>query len=115
MAGFHKQTAGYCHCCRSETVFESKEAWLRDFYKCRKCDSIPRQRHIQHILDRHLSGWEKLAVHESSPSNNFIAQYCDSYSSSEFFGDITPGEMKNGGRCGNLGKLTFADSLFDYF
>lgn len=115
MADFYKRTSGYCHCCRSESVFESKETWLRDYYKCTKCLSIPRQRHIQHILDRHFSGWEKLAIHESSPSNNFIAQYCDSYSSSEFFGDITPGETKDGVRCENLEDLTFEDSSFDVF
>jgi SAM-dependent methyltransferase len=115
MTDFHKRTAGYCHCCRSETVFESKDAWLRDFYTCNKCLSIPRQRAIQHVLDRHFPGWEKQAIHESSPSNKFIAQYCDSYSSSEFFGDMKPGEMKDGVRCENLEKLTFADSSFDIF
>ncbi|MBL6613073.1 MAG: class I SAM-dependent methyltransferase [Reyranella sp.] len=115
MIGFHRQASGYCHCCRSQTVFESTEAWLRDFYKCRKCHSIPRQRHLQHILDRHFAGWEKLAIHESSPSNTFISQYCSSYSSSEFLPDVAPGTTKDGVRCESLEHLTFADRSFDVF
>jgi hypothetical protein len=112
---FYLVNSGYCHCCRSETSFESRQSWLRDHYFCLKCHSIPRQRHIQYVLDRYFSGWEKLNIHESSPSNILISQYCTSYSSSYFFSDTICGEEKNGVRCENLEQLTFPDNTFDIF
>ena len=53
------RTAGYCHCCREETYFEIQGNWLRDNYLCSNCFSIPRQRHLQYILDQYFSGWEE--------------------------------------------------------
>lgn len=109
------KNSGYCHCCRSNTVFQSDEAWLRDHYRCRKCHSIPRQRHVQYVLDRYFAGWEKLHIHESSPSNDLIRRYCASYSQSQFFSDTEWGMKKNGVRCENLEQLTFASNTFDIF
>jgi SAM-dependent methyltransferase len=106
---------GYCHCCRSETTFESNESWLRDHYRCLRCRSIPRQRHLQYVLDHHFSGWEKLEIHESSPSNNLISRYCDSYSHSQFLSDAEYGETIDGVRCENLEQLTFPSNAFDIF
>jgi SAM-dependent methyltransferase len=109
------ENEGYCHCCRSDTKFVSKHTWLRDNYRCVKCYSIPRQRHIQYILDKSFSGWEASKIHESSPSNNFISRYCKSYSVSQFFSDLKYGDEKNGVRCESLECLTFADETFDFF
>jgi SAM-dependent methyltransferase len=89
--------------------------WLRDNYVCLNCFSIPRQRHIQHILDSFFSGWESRAMHESSPSNNLLAQYCPSYTGSQYLPDTPIGTEKNGVRCENLEQLTFADGSFDCF
>jgi hypothetical protein len=47
---------GYCHCCRSAATFEIRGPWLRDEYVCLTCGSIPRQRHVQYLLDRHVEG-----------------------------------------------------------
>ncbi len=106
---------GYCHCCRNKTIFESRDSWLRDHFFCLKCRSIPRQRHIQYVLDYHFPEWEKHLIHESSPSNNFILTRCNNYTFSYFYPDIEPGTMNNGIRCENLEKLMFPDESFDIF
>lgn len=106
---------GYCHCCRRDTIFESYEAWLRDHFRCKKCRSIPRQRHVQYILDRYFAGWEGLHIHESSPSNDLIRRHCAFYTQSQFFSDTDWGMEKNGVRCENLEQLTFANNTFDIF
>jgi SAM-dependent methyltransferase len=106
---------GYCHCCRTKTTFVIKGPWLRDQYLCLNCHSIPRQRALSYILDRHIHDWESYTIHESSPSNDFIKRYCKAYSSSQYFQDINPGEEKDGIKCENLENLTFADSTFDIF
>lgn len=106
---------GYCHCCREQTTFRSTEVWLRDHYLCLSCGSIPRNRHLQYILDKNFNGWETLAIHESSPSNAFISNFSKSYSSSFYYDDVNVGEIKNGIRCENLESLTFSDATFDIF
>lgn len=115
MSEYYITNKGYCHCCRNQTTFESKNVWLRDYYYCLKCYSIPRQRHIQYVLDNHFKGWGKIKIHESSPSNNHISQYCDFYSSSQYLNGVDCGATVNGVRCENLERLTFADNTFDIF
>lgn len=107
--------SGYCHCCRRKTRFYTTGPWLRDQYLCRHCRSIPRLRHINHILDRFVPGWEKMKIHESSPGNLLIAQWAGEYSSSQYFAGIAEGAMHNGIRCENLEHLTFHDNTFDIF
>jgi hypothetical protein len=109
------RNSGYCHCCRKKALFKSNNLWLRDHYLCTTCGSIPRQRHIQYILDHKFRGWESMNIHESSPSNNFISRYSKSYSYSQFFPGIEPGELCNKVRCENLEELTFSDETFDIF
>ncbi|WP_343499258.1 class I SAM-dependent methyltransferase [Achromobacter denitrificans] len=109
------RSKGYCHCCRSETKFESDQEWLRDHYVCVKCFSLPRQRHVQYVLDNFVPGWESLNVHESSPSVDLIARYCTSYSSSQYLPNTPLGALKDGTRCENLESLTFDDNVFDVF
>lgn len=106
---------GYCHCCRQKTVFRLDGDWLRDQYVCVNCLSLPRQRHIQYILDTHFEGWERQEIHESSPSNDFISRYCNSYSFSQYFDSEERGEIIEGVRCENLESLTFPDNSFDLF
>lgn len=107
--------AGYCHCCRQVTQFEITGPWLRDQYFCRACRSIPRQRHINHILDRYIPNWGDKEIHESSPSNMFISQWASRYSSSQYLAGVREGALHNGNRCENLEHLTFADDSFDLF
>jgi SAM-dependent methyltransferase len=110
-----KSGADYCHCCRRETSFKIEGDWLRDQYKCTRCGSIPRQRHIQYVMDSYFRGWERRKIHESSPSNTLISRYCDDYSSSQYFDGVEPGCSVKGVRCENLEALTFEDESFDLF
>ena len=115
METFLLENSGYCHCCRQQTTFKCSISWLRDGYFCLNCHSIPRLRHIQYVLDLHFPGWEHKSIHESSPSNAHIAQFCDNYSQSQYFAEVAPGELREGVRCENLESLTFRDSTFDIF
>ncbi|MFZ2541986.1 MAG: class I SAM-dependent methyltransferase, partial [Gallionella sp.] len=107
--------AGYCHCCRRNDRFYIAGPWLRDQYLCRNCHSIPRQRHINYVLNRYIKNWEGKEIHESSPSNQFISQWASKYSSSQYFNGVIEGSIHNGFRCENLEHLTFADECFDIF
>jgi SAM-dependent methyltransferase len=113
---FFKKNSGYCHCCRSNVEFSSNETWLRDYYQCSVCHSIPRQRHLQYVLDCYFPSWETKKIHESSPSNNLIARYAgENYSFSQFFNDVELGQYHKDTRCENLERLTFNEETFDIF
>lgn len=110
------QNDGFCPCCRSNTLFRSPVDWLRDFYVCTKCGSVPRQRHIQTVLDIRFPGWEQMVIHESSPSNDFISRYASQYSASQYFADVPRGETAaNGVRSEDVENLTFDDESIDIF
>jgi len=107
---------GYCHCCRKDVIFIVHGEWLRDQYICNQCNSIPRQRHLQHILDRHFENWESQIMHESSPSSDFLSRYASAYTSSQFLPDITFGQTSEDGiRSENLEALSFASNTIDIF
>jgi SAM-dependent methyltransferase len=106
---------GYCHCCRSRTVFTAHNEWLRDHYVCTTCGSIPRQRHVQAVLDTQAPGWEQLTVHESSPSNDFIRRFAADYTASQYFPDVPRGEYRDGVRSENIENLTLDDESVDIF
>ena len=109
------QNAGYCSCCRNQTEFVSHDAWLRDFYICTRCGSVPRQRHLQTVLDENFPGWPALVIHESSPSNDFLSRLASDYSSSQYFPDVPRGEFRDGVRSEDVEALTFADESIDLF
>lgn len=107
---------GYCVICESETVFSEYGKWLRDYYVCGKCMSIPRQRAIISAIKLFVPCWKELQIHESSPdgcSSDFLSRYCKNYSFSQFFEGKCCGSLINGIRCEDLEKLTFDDSSFD--
>lgn len=108
-----KINTGYCHCCRQNTTFTIYGDWLRDTYLCNKCESLPRQRALQHILDLYIANWTSLKIHESSPSNTLISDLCIHYSSSQYLEGVSLGTKKDNVLCENLEKLTFADETFD--
>jgi SAM-dependent methyltransferase len=115
LRAFVSSNTGYCHCCRQQTRFVITGPWLRDQYFCRTCHSIPRQRHINFILDRHYPDWENKEIHESSPGNKFISQWANRYSSSQYYEGVQEGALHNGHRCENLEHLTYPDETFDIF
>jgi SAM-dependent methyltransferase len=106
---------GYCPICRQRTRFVAKHEWLRDFYLCEGCHSCPRQRALAAVLEATTPRWRELAVHESSPSINFFAAQCPRYTHSFLFDDVPLGSFRNGARCEDLERLTFADDTFDVF
>ena len=96
--------------------FAVKGKWLRDQYICSNCGSIPRQRHLQYVLDVYYPEWTSKVVHESSPSNSFLSQYCQAYSSSHFLPGVPLGSTSGEGvRSENLEALTFEDDSIDVF
>jgi SAM-dependent methyltransferase len=109
------ENIGYCPCCRSATTFVAHEAWLRDYYRCSICGSIPRERHLQHVLDEQFPGWEGSSLHESSPSNDFIRRYALDYSCSQFFPDVPRGATRGAIRSEDIENLTYPDGSIDIF
>jgi SAM-dependent methyltransferase len=90
--------------------------WLREKYVCTRCQSIPRCRAVNLTLDKYFPGWERLTIHESSPSeNNFIARHALRYSSSYFYDGAQSGTTHLGTRSENLEALTFPADTFDLF
>jgi SAM-dependent methyltransferase len=111
-----KINKGYCPICDSQTLFTEKDKWLRDFYVCQKCWSIPRQRAIIVVLNRFYPEWKNLKIHESSPggpSSKKIEKHCAEYTPTQFFQDVSLGKSKDGIRCENLEQMTFEDNSFD--
>jgi SAM-dependent methyltransferase len=106
---------GWCACCRSDSEFVERGDWLREQYVCRNCGSIPRFRAVNLTLDTYFPTWERVALHESSPSNDFVRRYCQGYSCSYFFEGVPPGAEHHGVRCENIEALTFPDDTFDLF
>jgi SAM-dependent methyltransferase len=88
---------------------------LRDNYHCTNCWSIPRNRHLQHVLDSEFPEWEKMTIHEGSQGRPYIQNFSRNYSHSAYIPGATLGSEVNGKRCENLESLTFTDSTFDIF
>lgn len=112
-------TEGYCPCCKSETTFIAEGHWLRDEYKCQKCNSKPRNRALSKIVQNICPDYKTLKIHESSPSRRQIARLteeCEKYSYSYFYENIPLGEpLEHGGQNENLENLTYEDNTFDIF
>jgi hypothetical protein len=108
---------GYCPICQKLTVFYSREEWLRDYYLCIRCKSIPRFRALIDVLETHFPRWrEEMSIHESSPggaSSDKISRECKHYIGTHYFPDVPSGQMHDGFRCENLESQTFPDGIFD--
>lgn len=109
---------GYCITCDSETTFSSSNEWLRDYYICNRCGSIPRERALMFCIERYYPNWRELHVHESSPASRGASEKlrrcCAHYLPSHFFPDLPLGEIhRNGYSNENLEYQTFPDESFD--
>jgi SAM-dependent methyltransferase len=112
----YKRNIGYCPICEGKTIFIEYSSWLRDNYRCLRCNSIPRQRAIIKILKEKHPHYSTMNIHESSPcgpASDKIRKQCTGYVSSQFYLGVTYGSIKNGFRCENLEEQTFVDDLFD--
>ena len=90
-----RQTEGYCPCCKQKTTFVAEGYWLRDEYKCLKCHSKPRNRALSKVLKQICPDYEKLRIHESSPSKRQIRMLtndCENHTYSYFYEDIPLGQ-----------------------
>jgi SAM-dependent methyltransferase len=111
-----KTHLGTCPICEHPTLFVKWDVWLRDNYLCLFCNSIPRQRALIHVLDKEFPTWRNLRIHESSPSGASSAKLktqCANYEPTQYWPDLQPGAIRDGQRCENLEKMTFADETFD--
>lgn len=109
---------GYCNICEGRTVFIAYGSWLRDTYKCRYCQTIPRNRALVNALNRFTPEWKSQAVHESSPGgglSEYLKKSCRAYSSSHFFPGVPRGTYVGEHRSEDLAALTFPDASFDIF
>lgn len=111
------ESTGHCPTCDQDVRFESREVWLRDFFFCTHCGSIPRERALMRVIESFYPGWRDLTIHESSPGGRGasakLAAHCPAYLPSQFFPDVAPGDAKNGMRCENFEALSFADDSID--
>lgn len=107
---------GYCNICEEKTVFVVYNEWLRGNYKCKRCQTVPRNRALVNVINKYCKDWKNLEVHESSPSgrmSEMFSKNCPGYSSSHYFSDVPRGEYKGKHRSEDLQALTFADASFD--
>lgn len=112
---------GYCPICESQARFLADDIWLRDAFKCTKCDSIPRQRALMVALEMFRPNWRAMNIHEASPiwfgtSKKLITE-AKSYSYSFYDPAFPSGEIhpKHEWKNENLEALSFKHSIFDIF
>jgi SAM-dependent methyltransferase len=108
---------GFCDICEKQVHFASANAWLRDYYFCDSCGSIPRERAVMRCLARYFPNWRELAIHESSPigrgTSVKLRKECARYVASQYFPDVLAGSSRDGVRSENLERLTFPDESLD--
>lgn len=114
---FYFKQKGFCPCCEQEVNFISHNSWLRDYFKCTNCGSIPRERALMFTIQKEYPNWKYLHIHESSPGNrghsaNLIKQ-CKNYTTSQFFTNKELGIIVNGFRNEDLENQTFESESFD--
>ncbi len=115
---FVLKATGVCPVCEQATEFKSENPWLRDYFICVKCGSIPRERALAAVLSELRPNWRDLEIHESSPSSRVsarLARECGTYTATQYdlstpFGTMSP---DGGYRSEDLEAQTFADASFD--
>ena len=84
---------------------------------CTNCGSIPRERALIHIIEKHYPNWQNLDIHESSPAVRVASQKlsngCKGYIASQYFPRQPFGTIVDNFRNEDLEQQTFADESFD--
>ena len=116
----HPSNRGFCPICNQKTIFIEYGSWLRDKYKCIRCNSIPRHRALINTIQLFVPKYREILIHESSPgssspSSNYLKKECQNYSCSHYFPEVPLGEIHQGFRCENIESLTFSDASFNLF
>ncbi|MEP9366975.1 class I SAM-dependent methyltransferase [Xanthobacter sp. VNH20] len=121
---FHFEHSGRCPACGQATVFTASGPYFRSTLKCQKCNSVPRNRALMHILSQFFPKWRDLIIHESSPGWDFVSQRlvreCKFYTASQYDTSAPFGSVVEAPRLPckkyqseNLEDQTFADETFD--
>ena len=113
------QFEGACPICERPVSFSSRTTWYRDWLKCSRCQSIPRERALALVLEELRPDWRNCDIHESSPTPRGISpklkRECRQYVETQFYPGKPLGQVINGFRNENAEKLTFGDRSFDLF
>jgi hypothetical protein len=110
---------GFCPICDGPAHFRAESPWLRDFFRCQGCGSIPRERAFMATIEMFYPQWRMLTVHESSPSqigaSLRLKRECCNYTASFYDPSVPLGAThpEHGYRCENLESLTFSDASID--
>jgi len=117
IGSFYFKHQGFCPCCEQESTFIAKHHWLRDYFKCINCNSIPRERALMRVIEQEYPNWRILKIHESSPGNRGhsvkLKNEATHYIESQFFVDKPLGTLIDTVRNEDLENLTFPDHSFD--
>lgn len=112
---------GYCPICEADTRFLADDVWLRDSFKCTRCESIPRQRALMIALEMFRPDWRSMYIHEASPiwfgtSKKMIGE-ASNYSYSFYDPKVASGKNhpNREWRNENLEALSFEHEIFDIF
>lgn len=117
IADFYFKQKGVCPCCEQEVNFIARNSWLRDHFKCEKCNSIPRERALMLTIKNTFPNWKDINIHESSPGDRghsvTLKRNVNQYIASQFYANKPLGSFVNGVRNENLENQTFEDESFD--
>jgi hypothetical protein len=111
-----KANFGHCPICTGATLFVEVGPYLRNDYRCVRCNSIPRWRALITVLDREFPDWRHRQIHESSPSgpaSRKLRREAVHYTSSQFLSGQPAGSVVDGITCQDLESLTFPDRSLD--
>jgi hypothetical protein len=115
--GFFFRHKGYCPCCDKDVVFQSESSWLRDYFICNNCHSIPRERALMLVIEKYYPNWINLKIHESSPGNRGASEKlknnADNYIASQYFPNKPFGTMVHNWLNQDLENQTFNNESFD--
>jgi SAM-dependent methyltransferase len=114
---FYFSQKGYCPCCDKKVRFVSFDSWLRDYYYCTNCYSIPRERSLMITIEKYFPNWRELQIHESSPGNRGasvkLSNFCSGYIPSQYHPGIESGVKIKNVVNEDLENQSFKDESFD--
>jgi SAM-dependent methyltransferase len=117
MNAYRFEHPGWCVICEAEVTFTARYDWFRDHLKCPRCDSVPRERALMHVVAAFYPHWRDLRIHEMAPIGRGASEKlreAAGYEASQYFPSLPPGERTPPGWINqNAENLTYADDTFD--
>jgi hypothetical protein len=119
---------GICNVCGAQETFVRGHRWMREGYRCRTCTASLRYRgQADAILRAYAHGATTLAdlvrepdfasldIWEPGVLGPFRAHLSTlaGYTTSDYWPDVEPGQLRDGVRCEDLMALTYAPASFD--